>query len=266
MPQRGNKCDWQTTKFGEQVDGPTSRVDAGKTQRRMRRSRRAEVPKAQEEKAKGGRKREEAYSCYRKWVKRQVERATNLNHRQFRAVQFDSARSFLKPPSTTSIFTFPVFRLPALWPHSRASTARHRSRFRSNNESTSGLFSRCLICTSTRAQLQTRRIRSDGVCLRPIKRARHRSVHMLVLTLAIISITGVAPRRANVIVIASRVCINAGRFTRNAISCIMTGDTRLLRVIFPAGVSRGVIITLQGTIISLPADNYRRSDLIDIWS
>lgn len=47
---------------------------------------------------------------------------------------------------------------------------------------------------------------------------------MLVLKLAIISITGVAPGRADIY--ATRVCLNAGRFMRNAIPWIMAGETR----------------------------------------
>lgn len=49
----------------------------------------------------GKKERGPIHDCVGKWVKRQVERAANLNHRQFCAVQFDSARSFrnLPPPS-----------------------------------------------------------------------------------------------------------------------------------------------------------------------
>ena len=108
-----DKCDWQTTKFGEQVDGPIRSEPVQEKQRRMRRSRgvgrrcRRHRKKRKQKDGEGG--KSEAYSlCCRKWVKRQVERATNLNHRQLCAIRFNEI--VLKPPNATSIFTFSVFR------------------------------------------------------------------------------------------------------------------------------------------------------------
>lgn len=62
----------------------------------------------------GGRKKRVSLftSVPGKWVKRQVERAANLNHRQFCAVQFDSARSFRNLPLLLPFSLSPsLFRL-----------------------------------------------------------------------------------------------------------------------------------------------------------
>lgn len=61
----------------------------GRTRRgggwRCRRRRKEEEESGRKEKERGP-----IHDCAGKWVKRQVERAANLNHRQFCAVQFDS--------------------------------------------------------------------------------------------------------------------------------------------------------------------------------
>lgn len=95
-----------------------------------------------------GRKKERRpiHDCVGKWVKRQVERAANLNHRQFCAVQFDSARSFRNlPPSPLPFFTF----FPSLSYLLPSSFVQERL------ESASQLLYRCLIRAST---IRARRI------------------------------------------------------------------------------------------------------------
>lgn len=168
--------------------------------RRCRRHRKEEKAKETVRTGEGReKKREKTYSwlCCRKWVKRQVERAANLNHRQFCAIWFNEI--VLKAPNAISIFTFSVFRLPALSDLTCAAIhARHELDVIpdcSNNESTFGVPSHY----PTRAN--SARIRGDdGICLRvksnALAKIPSRLVRMLVFTFSnifyIISITGAA--------------------------------------------------------------------------
>jgi len=158
--------------------------------------------------------------CYRKWVKRQVERATNLNHRQSCAIRFNE---IVLKPSTTSIFTFSVFRLLTLRFYLRIHE-RHELDIIpdcSDNESTFSLFSRYPILGTFDAT--TVSVFESQHSSAKIPQKSHHLIRMLVFTLSnIISVTNATLRRANAI--ATRAYINADRFMHNAMSYVMGRD------------------------------------------